>query len=263
MRIRSGNMGMGLKLPVCGNCATECKYCGKYIPSMSLLDECEKRKIITKYDFCNSKHKNEKYKEILKKHIKGFVETFNFSSKLNRSKKKLSFDPKASNTALNEFIDSLLVLRKRIQNIVLEDIPKTISMSVSKDKFTYETLIFSTWIVTLNLQSNTLRDLLHSRLCTELGLSQEEINCLYLDVDKRYRNYFTAYNMWIQNHQSGYILGDTIIEIMIKGNSDFSLPIDHIPLSSDIESLHAFSVFSSVLKNSISEIGRLKKIYDY
>jgi len=107
-------------------------------------------------------------------------------------------------------------------------------------------------------QDKELRDLLHDTFCEYLKCDSDVKKYFYEEVDKRYRIYFEAFNMWTKNPSSGHMMGSVMIEIIKNQNSDFSLK-KYLPLVGATEALKAFMLFSTLFKMSLESIGKIKK----
>ena len=127
-----------------------------------------------------------------------------------------------------------------------------------------EANIFSLWLLTISLppQNNELRDLLHDTYCKQVQLDPQEKKLFYEEVDKRYKIYFEAFNIWQKNPQSGHIMGGVLIEIIKNKTSNFSLK-EYLPLVGANEALEAFILFGELFKLNLKIVGRIKNKGNY
>ncbi|GBE05983.1 hypothetical protein BMS3Abin10_01624 [bacterium BMS3Abin10] len=171
----------------------------------------------------------------------------------NFIKKKISLEDYAE-----LLLEALIDLEKRILQDFLH---RTFECDVEDEALKYEVRIFSLWLITLRIPSEKLRDILHDTFCTSIGANQEVKEMFYQDIDRRYRNYFTAYNMWIKNPQNGHMIGTAIIETMKNLNPNFSLEKGPLPLIGAMEAHKGFLFFTSTFELSLKMIGFIKDKY--
>ena len=132
---------------------------------------------------------------------------------------------------VNEFAELLLSVREKIERNIVHDIQNEFDYTEDKTDLEFEASIFSLWIMTVALpQSERLRDLLHEKFCEELGLDRDDKTTFYSEINKRYSNYYAAFNIWQENHKSGDMMGTVIVEIIKNQNPDFSVERGPIPL---------------------------------
>lgn len=162
----------------------------------------------------------------------------------------------------NEFADILLEIRYEIEQLCIKAFNENFDYKNEKNKLIYEARIFSLWIVTITLppSSNQLKDILHDKLCDYLKLEDKIKEFFFLEIDKRYKNYFAAFKMWQNNPQSGHMIGTVIVETIKNQNPDFSLD-EIIPVVDGDEALDAFMLFSKLFEITIEMIGEIKQKY--
>ena len=164
-----------------------------------------------------------------------------------------------------DFIDILLLLERDIKeditNLFLGKIGGVFRLEKyrgNKRQLSLEATILSLWIITVALPSDELRYSLHEAFCDLLKLTPEEKHLFLQAVDKRYKIYFKAFNMWQDNH-SRLVLGGAILEIIQNGNLDTTL-------SSIIVDANASFVVNvtilHLLEVTLEKIADLKKKYD-
>lgn len=170
-----------------------------------------------------------------------------------------------------EFIEILLLRRKNIGDNFLKIFlnKKNINLDIknlgfgytgNKKRLNFETIILSLWIITLSMPSDKLRDLLHESFCKQTDLTGKQKQEFFKEIDKRYKNYFAAFNTWQKNHQNGSALGSVIFETIINQNPNF--PFDKkIALVGDVESLIMFTIVINAFKATMEMIKEIKGKY--
>ena len=160
-----------------------------------------------------------------------------------------------------EFVDLLLEVRSEIEKLAIKALNEDFNYSGDKKKLQYEVMIFSLWLITLSALSKNqeIKDMLHSTFSWRYW-GVEENEPLFKQIDKRYKNYYEAFNMWQKNSQSGYMIGTVIVETIKNQNPDFSLS-EKIPTVGGIEALKATIIFGELFKVTLKMIGEIKKEY--
>lgn len=161
-----------------------------------------------------------------------------------------------------EFVNLLLKIRYEIEQSIIKSFNENFGYSGEEKKLMFESRIFSLWIITIALPptSNELKDSLHDKLCKYLELDNEIKQFFFKEIDKRYKNYFTAFDMWQKNPQSGHMIGTVMIETIKNQNPNFYLK-EKIPIVGDTEALEAFMLFSKLFELTLKMIGETKKKY--
>ncbi len=156
-----------------------------------------------------------------------------------------------------EFIDLLLVVWNKIKQTSLEYFDEHFDYTGENKKLILETSIFSLWVVTLAIASasNSTKNLFHDNFCDSYGFDAKEKQNFYKLIDKRYSNYYDAFQIWQKNHGSGHMVGSVIVETIINQNPDF--PFDkEIPQLDFMEVSQAFILFGEQFKFAIKAIGK-------
>lgn len=158
---------------------------------------------------------------------------------------------------VNILLESRVMLQEEATKIVAEDFNGT----VDEKKLQYELMIFTLWIITLSMppDSDEVKDLLHRTFSYQYW-GVENNDPLFRQIDRRYKNYYAAFNEYQKSPQSGHLLGGVIVETLKNQNSTFSLS-EELPSVGDIESLQYFMLFSSLFKQSLKIAKGLKKKY--
>jgi len=158
------------------------------------------------------------------------------------------------------YVSLLLTVNKMTEQSLMEAFKTDFGYSGEVEHLEYEMRIFSLWILTLSLPPSRyeFRDLIHEKIF--LKMEPKHRDMFYEEFDKRYRNYFEAYNMWQKNPAGGQTLGAVIIETIINKNPDFSLK-EYLPSVGAIEALQAFTLFVESFKPTIELIGEIEKKY--
>ena len=160
-----------------------------------------------------------------------------------------------------EFVKLLLKIRSEIEASAIKAFNENFEYNGDKEKLKYEAMIFSLWIVTLSTPPDKpeIKDMLHGSF-SEMYWGAKENKPLFEQIDKRYRNYYEAFNMWQRNPESGHMIGTVMIEIIKNQNPDFSLSKE-IPSSDATEVLKAFALFGELFKFSLKMVGEIMKKY--
>lgn len=162
---------------------------------------------------------------------------------------------------LEQFVDSLLLIRMRVEEEVIQSFEEDFEYQGEAQKLKYEARLFALWLITLCTPPKTeIKDQLHHAFYEYLGIDDSTKEFLSEELDKRYKNYYAAFEMWQKNPGSGHMIGSVMLEIIKNQNSDFSLK-DHLPLVGAFEALQATTLFGSLFKASLDSIGNLKKEY--
>ena len=159
-----------------------------------------------------------------------------------------------------EFIDYLLLDTRDYNKKRTIDFFKNRLDYQGEDKYLeFEANIFSLWLLTISLppQNNELRDLLHDTYCKHAQLDSQEKKLFYEEVDKRYKIYFEAFNMWQKNPKGGY-MGTVIIKVIKNKNPNFSWK-ESIPVVDAMEALEAHILFGELFKLNLKIVGEIKK----
>ncbi len=159
------------------------------------------------------------------------------------------------------YVEILLGLMKDIIKVVGDEFNNGFGMRHENPSSLKEATIFSLWIMTISLPpgDDNIRDMLHDEVAKSFAplfeVTEDEI---LIEIDKRYRNYFEAFNMWQRNPQNGHMIGSAIIEMIINDNPDFSFN-QSIPQVSDLEAMKAFNIFMMVFTLHLKSIEKLNK----
>lgn len=119
------------------------------------------------------------------------------------------------NITKDQFVDFFLEIRSRIEKEVIKFFKDDLEYKGDEKKLQYEAMIFALWLTTLGTPPNNkeIKDMLHSAFFLKYwGVENNEP--LLKQIDKRYKNYYAAFNMWQRNPQSGHMIGSVMIEIM-------------------------------------------------
>ncbi len=161
-----------------------------------------------------------------------------------------------NNLSAKEFIDYLLLDAR--------DYTIKQTMAFFKNRLGYqgkdkdlelEATIFSLWLLTISLppQNNELRDLLHDTYCEHARLDSPKKRLFYEAVDKRYKIYYEAFDIWQNNPQQGEILGAVIIEIIKNKNPNFSLK-EYLPSVDAIEAFEAVRLITELFERNFKTV---------
>lgn len=163
-----------------------------------------------------------------------------------------------------KFIDLLLEVKYKIEQLFIKAFKKDLFFDYNgtEKELIFEARILSLWIVTLSIPptDDNLKDMLHDKLCKYLGTDDKTKQYFFEEIDKRYKNYYKAFDMWQKNPQRGDMVGTVIIETIKNQNPDFSLS-KKMPLVGDIEALMAFELFGKLFQLSLKMVGEIKKKY--
>ncbi|MBA7523719.1 hypothetical protein ES705_15852 [subsurface metagenome] len=162
---------------------------------------------------------------------------------------------------IGEFLDALLEIRIDIKKEFQEYIKKKSDFSGDEQLLNMESIIFSLWVISLTIPSKEYKDMLHQKLCDDIGLEGNEIQIFYQQVNKRYANYNYAYNKWVANPQCGYLLGSVITETVVNQNADFSIQ-GTLPPTDLLTDSEMFLFFGESFKTTLEFIKDLKKDYE-
>ena len=160
-----------------------------------------------------------------------------------------------------EFIDYLLLdARDHTRKQIIDFFKNRLGYQGQDKYLEFEATIFSLWLLTISLppQNNELRDLLHDAYCKHAQLDSQEKKLFYEEVDKRYKIYFEAFDMWQNNPQRGDVLGGVIIEIIKNKNPNFSLK-EYLPIVGINEALETHILFGELFKLNLNIVGEIKK----
>jgi len=98
--------------------------------------------------------------------------------------------------------------------------------------------------------------MIHNEYCGLRNFDNDTIKQFYGYLDKRYRRYNEAYNIWIKDHQAGDMLGGVVANVLKgEGESD-KLELDAM------KTYTAFIIVIENFKSTLEFIGDLKKKYD-
>ncbi|MCX6724338.1 MAG: hypothetical protein NT155_04210 [Candidatus Staskawiczbacteria bacterium] len=124
-----------------------------------------------------------------------------------------------------------------------------------------EASIFSLWLLTVCFPNfnKVFLDKLHDSFCKELKLNPGQIKLFYVEIDRRYKNYTKAYDMWMDNPKNG-VLGNVMIEIIKNKNPNFSIEKE-VPIVGFTYSYGAFSLFCKLFMINLKIIDDFKKEY--
>ena len=157
-----------------------------------------------------------------------------------------------------DYVEMLLIAREEGARRLSGVFTKEFNYSGDSKLLEHEVIVFSLWLLILALPPSKykFRDQIHDEFSK--SLSNPEKKALYEEIDKRYRNYFEAYEVWQENPKQGGLLGAVIVEIIINQNSDFSLK-EYLPKVGAMEAMKAFSIFAEYWEKNIQMIGYLEK----
>lgn len=161
---------------------------------------------------------------------------------------------------LDELLDALLDVRIKIDKGLQDYVKEKTDFSGDEQLLNLETKIFSLWVISLTIPSKEYKNMLHQKLCDDIGLEENEIQLFYQEIGKRYANYHYAYNKWVANPKSGSLLGSVITETVVNQNADFSIQ-DTLPYTDGLTNMEMFSFFGESFKNTLEFIEYLKKEY--
>ena len=161
----------------------------------------------------------------------------------------------------DEFIELMLELRYEIEKSSTLYFKEELDCHENEKRLKFEIMIFSLWIVTTLMPSGKaeMKDLLHDKF-SEKHWGQIA-KSLFEEIDKRYTQYYKAFEMWQQNPQNGHMIGSVMIEMIKKHNTDFSL-YDRFPLSDGNDCLKAFILWGKLVEHSSSVIEEIKRRYN-
>lgn len=160
-----------------------------------------------------------------------------------------------------EFVDLLLETRSKIEKLAIKFFSEDFNYSGDEKKLRYEIMIFSLWLITISTPCNNyeIKDILHKTFSWRYwGVKKNEP--LFKQINRRYKNYHEAFNIWQKNPQSGHIIGAVIVETIKNQNPNFSLN-KKIPQVSDLEALKATIIFGELFKTTLKIVGEIKKKY--
>ena len=163
---------------------------------------------------------------------------------------------------VQEFVDLLLEMRSRIEKNGTEIFKRSEDFGFNGDEevLEEEMRFFSLWIITLASPPNRkIKDMLHDKFQKKYYKNKRE--SLFKSIDKRYQNYYKAFNLSQENPSNSHIIGSVMVEIILNQNSNFSLD-NEVPTVSDLKSNKAFNFFHSSFKSIMEEIKRIRKDYE-
>ncbi|MBU4315276.1 hypothetical protein KJ673_02620 [Patescibacteria group bacterium] len=158
-----------------------------------------------------------------------------------------------------EFVELMLEGREEMQKMLLQIIKEDFDYSGNEKNLKFEVVIFSLWILTLSMPpSKKMRDLLHEQFCQNISMPEAERDVFYQEIDKRYQNYFYAFNL-DQKNPSGMV-GTVITEIIMNQNPNFILK-NFIPTTGATDSMKAFMLFRQAYDYGIAIVDEIKNEY--
>lgn len=159
-----------------------------------------------------------------------------------------------------DYVSLLLTINRVTAQSLMEALKTDFGYSGEVENLEYEVGIFSLWILILSLPPSKyeFRDLIHEEIFRKMEPKYRDT--FANEFDRRYKNYFEAYNMWQKNPVGGQTLGAVIIETIINQNPDFSLK-EYLPSVGAIKAFQAFTLFAETFKSTIKLLGELGKKY--
>lgn len=169
------------------------------------------------------------------------------------------------NITESQFVDFLLEMRSMVEEEVIKFFKNDFKYGGNENKLCYEAMIFSLWVTTISSPPNSskIRDLLHDKHCENLNFDENTKQLFFEEIDRRYQNYYEAYNIWLGDPSvGGPVFGSVVVEIIHNQNSNFSVKEGHYkPPLGAMQNLQACALFASLFKAVKQSIGALKKSY--
>ncbi|RKY06288.1 MAG: hypothetical protein DRP56_07700 [Planctomycetota bacterium] len=152
----------------------------------------------------------------------------------------------------NKLVEAMLYLQVEIAGSLWKSAQDIVDTSKNNQKLKFECDVLSLWILTLAIPDNAIRDEIHNGYCGYNEFDEDQIEMFFSYIRKQY---YSAYNIWIKDHQAGLMLGSAILNAF-EGSPDDKLQLD-------IFKTHAaFTLFTDTFISACESVGNLQKKYD-
>src|SRR3989338_4716350 len=163
-----------------------------------------------------------------------------------------------------EFVLFLSKQRHYVEVSAISTFQSELSYAGDIDRLKYEALLFAMWLITLTIarSKESFKDYFHIKMIEAFKVNPELKDKFVMELDKRYKAYFKAFEIWMSAPEKGYVLGSVMVEI-IKNQNVASIIEGKYPQVGAVEAFKATTLFSSLYKEISDSVEALNKQYKF
>lgn len=166
------------------------------------------------------------------------------------------FNKKKIHLSRADFVVLMLSLQQKIVVILLRAARHNFQPNPDAKTLQLECEVLSLWILSLAIQDNDIKDIIHEKYCRNRNFDNDAIKQFYGYLKMRYEQYYDAFHSWAKNHGAGGAVLGSVIANGFKGGESDKLELDIF------QGINAFNIFIENFKSTLDFVRDLKKKYD-